>query len=149
MAGTLAFDVKDTLYTKLLAEPGFADMDPEAITYGAGLNVVDTRPRETISIGEIEWLDERAIALGFSRRDEFFTIMITIGSFWSIDTQQEANHRVRDRMKTLEAMVRDPRWSGLPIVWTELKPRLLGEGPTDGGRGAILVLHLSCVARKS
>lgn len=151
MAGTLAFDMKDTLVTRLRAESAFADLaaQDDAISYGAGARGVMYRPRETIAVGEIEWSDEVAIALGYSRRDEFFQIMITIESHTPGDTQKQANERVRDRMKVIEAMVRIPTWSGLPITWSELKPRLLGEGPDDGGRGAILVLSLNVVARKS
>lgn len=151
MAGTMAFDMKDTLVTRLRAEPALADLAAldDAISYGFPARGAMFRPRESISVGEIEWSDELGTGLGFNRRDEYFQIMITIESHVGGDTQKQANERVRDRMKVIEAMVRVPTWSGLPIVWSELKPRLLGEGPDDGGRGAILVLSLNVMARKS
>lgn len=152
MAGTLAFDLKDALVAALKADPALADLaaDEDAISYGFANRGAQSRPREVIAVGEIEWDDEIAIALGYSRRDEFFRIMLTIESHGAGETQQEANYHVRDRMKVVEALVRDPRWSGLPLLWSELKPRMLGEGPDDsGGRGAVLVLSLHVVARKS
>lgn len=150
MAGTLAFDVKDALVDKLKLEPALAAMAAdEAITYGYGVFGAGGRPRQSIWVGEIEWDDEVSVGLGQSRRDEFFRIMLTIECVFPGDTQKEANYRARDLMKVVEAMVRNPRWSGLSVVESELKPQLLGEGPGDNGRAAMLIMSLHVRARKS
>jgi len=150
MPGTYAFDVKDALVDKLLLEPGLAALvADDAVTYGYGVWSVPGRPRATIWVGEIEWDDEKSVGLGQSRRDEWFRIMITIEVTFPGDTQKEANYRARDYMKIIEAMVRNPRWSGLPVLESEIKPQLLGEGPGDMGRSAMLIMSLHVKARKS
>ena len=152
MAGTYAFDIKTALVAMLKADAGMLavmENNPDAITYGYGNFGAGERPRLTVWVGEIEWDDEQAIALGGARRDELFRIMITIESAVEGDTQEEANDRVEAIMKVIEALVRNPRWSGLGDVRSELKPQMLGEAPGNTGRMAMLILSLQVKARKS
>lgn len=150
MAGTTAYDVKDALHATLLAHPDFAALaNDDAIWYGDLTTGSEGRPREVIMIGEIEWYDEVGTGLGQLRRDEFYQILITIESHVPDDSQQEANHRVRDWMRKLEAIIKNPRWAGLPLVTSQLKPQVHAEGPDgDDGRGAVQVLALDVHARK-
>lgn len=150
--GTLAYDVKDKIIEKLQTAPGFEEFVTGSQTYSieyAYNEESDMRPRSYIRTGEIMWDDEAAIALGGNRRDEFFRISIEIEVTHPGDTQKEANDRVKALMQAFEAMVRNPRWSGLPLTDSQLKPQLHEEYPTDNGRGAILVLFLVVQARKS
>jgi len=149
MAGTLAFDVKAALVNLFKADAGMqALVPPDDITYGLGGFGAGERPRLLIWVGEIEWDDEVSIALGAQRRDEFFRIMITIESANEGDTQEEANNRVEAVMQAIEVLIRDPRWSGLPLKQSQLKPQMLGEASSNTGRAAILILSLQVQARK-
>jgi len=149
MAGTLAFDVKAALVTLLKADAGMqALVPPDDITYGYGNFGAGERPRLMIWVGEIEWDDEISIALGAQRRDEFFRIMITIESVTEGDTQEEANARVKAVMQVIEGLVRDPRWSGLPLTQSQIKPQMLGEAPGNTAYAAMLILSLQVQARK-
>lgn len=149
--GTQAFDVKDALYNLLKADSAILAIMPEdAVMYGVQGNFgANESPRQAIKIGEIEWDDELSVGLGMSRRDEYFRILIVVESFELGDTQQEANNRVKAVMQRIETLVRNPRWSGLPVLMTELKPQLLSEGPGDEGRAAIQIMSLHVQARKS
>jgi len=155
MAGTLAFDFKDAFIAALQADSTLAPMmidpaHPLEVWYGDLSSAGEFRPRLLIMVGEIQWYDERAIALGGLRRDEYFQVLVTIESHVPGDTQKEANDRVEALMQAVEHILKDPRASGLPLAYSELKPQMLAEGP-DGndGRGAVLVLAVDCSARKS
>lgn len=158
MPGTFAFDVKDALVTALRADatlagiithPEIGGVVDEDISYGYGPWGPNGRPRLMIWVGEIEWDDEASVGLGMSRRDEMFRIMVTTESWVPGDTQIQANNRVQSMMKAIEALVRNPRWSGLGIVHSELKPLMLGETLSDQGRAAVLIMSLHVRARKS
>lgn len=150
--GTLAFDLKEVFVNTLKADStllAIEGMTAEAVTYGYGEFGAGQRPRLVVWAGEIEWDEEISKGLGASRRDEFFRMMITIESFFPNDSQLTANNRVKAVMQRIEAIVRNPRWSGLPITMSELKPQMLGEAPADDGRAAVLIMSLHVQARKS
>jgi hypothetical protein len=101
-----------------------------------------------IWVGEITWDDANGDAIGFMRRNETYSILLTVESHMPGDDQETANNRVRDRVATLVEVLRDPRALGVPgITECGIIPQLLGEGADPGGRGAIYVVAVRIRAR--
>lgn len=149
MAGTTAFDVKQALVDKLRLLPALAEMAANGDIWYAYQGRTSTTPRSFMWAGEIEWRSEEGASLGALKREEYYEIVLTIESHMMDATQEEANARVRTFMTVVEAMLRDPRWSGVPGVFeTGLEPKMLGEGTDPNGRGAILVCTVCVKARK-
>jgi hypothetical protein len=145
---TTAFDAKTALVGLLRAAPEFADLGDDGIWYGYLGGNAGQRPREVIWVGEITWDDANGDAVGFMRRNETYSILLTVESHMPGDDQETANNRVRDRVATLVEVLRDPRALGVPgITECGIIPQLLGEGADPGGRGAIYVVAVRIRAR--
>ncbi len=149
---TKAFAVKRALYNRLLESPpapAAENNDDETVPIWYGYKTTQNRPREVIWIGEIRWSTEDPVSLGNLSRDETFEIVVTIEVHVPGFDQEQANERAEILMGYLEEQVRDPRWSGLALVNSGLRPQYLGEG-ADGqnSRGAVLVTLLRVTARK-
>lgn len=146
---TTAFNAKDAIIALLSASPSF---DPDAVYYGhPGTTVPDFT--EWVWVGEIEWDNEEAVALGGGKRDEVYRIIVTLESHVPDDTQRDANYRVKTKMYAIEQMLAvgpgNPNPLGISSAMVDLEPQFLGEGRNAvSGRGAILVLSVRVQARK-
>jgi hypothetical protein len=149
---TRAFAVKRKLFEVLSADPpapAAENNDDESVPIWYGYKTTQNRPREVIWIGEIRWSTEDPVSLGNLSRDETFEIVVTIEVHVPGYTQEQANDRAEILMGYLEEAVRDPRWSGLALNSSGLRPQYLGEGAdSNNSRGAVLVTLLRVTARK-
>jgi hypothetical protein len=144
VTGTTAFDAKDNLVTLIRGDSTFSQTE---VWYGYQ-GQMENMPRDLVWVGEIEWDDEEPFALGAMKRDETYRILVTFESHWPGDNQQEANHRVRDKMQALETLLRQRNPLNLPnVMSTGIVPQLLGEGQDPEGRGALLVCSVRVQAR--
>ncbi len=149
---TKAFAVKQALFDKLSESPpapAAENNDDATVPIWYGYQSTQNRPREVIWIGEVRWSTEDPVSLGNLSRDETFEIVITIEVHIPGYTQKQANDRVEILMGHIEEVLRDPRWSGMPLVNSGFRPQYLGEGAdSNNSRGAVLVSLLRVTARK-
>lgn len=145
---TTAFAAKTALVNLIRNAPEFADLGSENIWYGYLGGNAGQRPREVIWVGEIAWDDANGEAIGFLRRNETYSILLTVEAHMPGDDQETANGRVQTRVGTLVELLRDPRALGVPgITECGIVPQMLGEGADPGGRGAIYVVGVRIRAR--
>lgn len=145
---TTAFAAKTALVDLIRNAPDFADLGPEYIWYGYLGGNAGQRPREVVWVGEIAWDDANGDAVGFLRRNETYSILLTVESHFPGDDQETANGRVEARVATLVELLRDPRALGVAgITECGIVPQMLGEGADPDGRGAIYVVGVRIRAR--
>lgn len=145
---TTAFAAKTALVELIRNAPEFADLGDDGVWYGYLGGNSGQRPREVIWVGEVAWEDANGDAIGMLRRNETYSILLTVESHTPGDTQEEANARVADRVSTLVELLRDPRVLGVPgVIECGIVPQMLGEGADPDGRGAIYVTAVRIKAR--
>lgn len=146
MSGTTALDVKKDLYDKMVAAPAFANID---VWYGYQGGEQGDIPRQVVWLGEIQWSNEKPASLGNLKREESYSIVLTIRIEAPGDSQLEANQTAEALMTAVEDILRDPRWTSIVgVVSSGIVPQLLNEGITPTGRAAILIATVQITARK-
>lgn len=150
MAGTTAFAVKQALFDKIRSIPALADyLDNIYYSFTAQIS---ERPRLAVHLGEIAWEsvwdDEFSPTIGANTREESYNILVLIESHGPGNDQAAANEEIRVIVQEIEAMLKNPRWSGQDIVSSGFSPLSVAEGGDAEGRGAIMLARVRIKARK-
>lgn len=149
--GTVAFDAKNALVAKALADTGIMtalNNDTSAVWDSSYSGT--KRPYRLLWFGETTWENEEPASLGMLKRVETFNIRMGIEIMENDTTQREANDKAKAVMFAFEAMMRDPRVLGIAgIESIGVVPVGIGEGPSaTSGRATLLAAQVRIRARK-
>lgn len=146
MSGTIAFDVKKALITKVKADSSFASLVAVDAIWDSSY-AGEQRPRQLLWFGEITW--EEDVPTSSLRRVETFDIRFGIEIHDADDTQTAANDKVETILQALEALINDYRVLQIGgIESLGVVPIGLGEGADTTGRIALFAGQVHVRARK-